>query len=115
MCVLDLSKELMHEFHYNYIKIKHRNNARLLFTDTDCLMYQIKTEDVYEKFSKDEEMSDFSNFSAKSKFYDDSNKLVVGKMINKTAHVSLQEFDQLKTKMYSFLVIDDSEHKEHKL
>ena len=56
MCVLDLSKELMHEFHYNYIKIKHRNNARLLFTDTDCLMYQIKTEDVYEKFSKDEEI-----------------------------------------------------------
>ena len=113
MCVLDLSKVLMHEFHYSYIRNKHGNNARQLFTDTGCLMYQIKTEDVYEDFSKDEEMSDYSNYSAKSKFYYDSNKLVVGKMINKTAYVSLQEFAQLKPKMYSFLVDDDSEHNIH--
>ena len=42
-------------------------------------MYQLKTEDVYEDFSKDKEIFDFSNYSAKSKYYDDSNKLVVGK------------------------------------
>ena len=42
-------------------------------------MYEIKTEDVYENFSKDKEMFNFSNYSAKSK-YDDSNKLVLGKM-----------------------------------
>ena len=48
------------------------NNSRLLFTDTDSLIYEIKTEDVYEYFSKDKEMFDFSNYTTKSRFYDDS-------------------------------------------
>ena len=43
----------MYKFHYDYIKNKCGNNSRLLFTDTDSLMYEIKTEDVYEDFSKD--------------------------------------------------------------
>ena len=43
-------------------------------------MYKIRTEDVYEYFSKDREMFDFSSYSADSKYYDDSNKLVVGKI-----------------------------------
>ena len=53
MCILDLSKVLMHEFHYDYIKNKYGNNSRLFSTDTDSLMYQIETEDVYEYFSED--------------------------------------------------------------
>ena len=47
MCILELSKVLMFEFHYDYIKNKYGNNSRLLLTDTDSLMYEIKTEDVY--------------------------------------------------------------------
>ena len=43
----------MYEFHFDYIKNKYGNNSRLLFTDTDSLMYEIKTEGVYEDFSKD--------------------------------------------------------------
>ena len=66
-CVLDLSKVLMYEFHYYYIKNKYGNKSRLLFTDTDSLMYEIKTEDVCKDFSKHKEMFDFSNYSAKSK------------------------------------------------
>ena len=77
MCILELSKKLMYEFHYNYIKNKYDNKSKLLFTDTDILMYEIKTEDVYEDFSSDEEMFDFGNYSTKSKHYDDSNKLVI--------------------------------------
>ena len=42
MCILQLSKVLMYEFHYYYIKNKCGNNSRLLFTDTDSLMYEIK-------------------------------------------------------------------------
>ena len=54
----------MYEFHYDYIKNKHGNNSRLLFTDTDSL-YEIKTGDVYEDFSSNKEMLNFSNYSTK--------------------------------------------------
>ena len=61
MCILDLSKVLMWESHYDYIQKKYGENSGLLFTDTDSLMYETKTEDVYEDFRKDKEMFDFSN------------------------------------------------------
>ena len=52
--ILDLSKLLMHESHYKYIKSKF--DAKLLFTDTDSLVYEIKTEDVYEDFYQGKNM-----------------------------------------------------------
>ena len=52
MCILDLISVIMHEFHYDCIKNRHDNNSRLLFTDTDSLMYGNKTEDVYYDFSE---------------------------------------------------------------
>ena len=63
MCILELSKVLMYVFHFDYIKNKYGNKSTLLFTNTDSLMYEFKTEDVYEMF-------DFSNYSTKSKYYD---------------------------------------------
>ena len=53
MCILGLSKVLMYEFHYNYIKNKYDNKTRLLFTDANSTVYEIKTEDVYEDFKRD--------------------------------------------------------------
>ena len=52
-------------------------------------MYQIKTEDVYNDFSIDKEMFDFSNCSTKSKYYNDSNKLVIGKRKDETSGVAI--------------------------
>ena len=104
MCILELSKVLMYEFHYDYVKNKYGNNSRLLFTDIDSLMYKIKTEDVYEDFRKVKETFEFSNYSTKSKYYDNSNKVVVREMKDKTAGVANEEFDGLKPKMYSYLV-----------
>ena len=92
MCILELSKVLMYEFHYDYIKDKYCNDSRLLFIDTDSLMYEIKAEDVYEDFSNNKKMFDFSNYSTKSKYYDNLNKLVVGKMKDATASVAIEEF-----------------------
>ena len=78
MYILELCKILMYEVHYGYIKNKYGNKLKLLFTDTDSLMYEIKAENVYEDFSSDKEMFEFSN-SLKSKYYDNSNKLVIRK------------------------------------
>ena len=72
MCILELNKVLMYEFHYDYKKNKYGNNFSLIFTDTDSLMYAIKTEDVYEDFKNDKEMFGFINYSTKSKYYDNS-------------------------------------------
>ena len=76
--VIELRKRLIYDFHYNFIK-KHFD-AWLLFTDTDSLTYEIKSEDVYEEFFKHEHFFDFSNFSKDSKFYDSQNEIVDGKI-----------------------------------
>ena len=59
-------------------------------------------------------MFDFSNYLAKSKRYDNSNKLVIGKINKKATGVAIEEFFGLKPKMYSYLVNDNSEHKKGK-
>ena len=51
MFILELSKVLMYKFHYDYIKNKYNNKSKLLFTDTDSLMHEIITENVYEDFN----------------------------------------------------------------
>ena len=53
ICILELREVLMYEFYYDYTKNKYGSNSRLLFTDTDSLIYEITTEDVYEDFSND--------------------------------------------------------------
>ena len=58
MCILDLSKVKMYDFHYNYIKAKYNERAELLFTDTDSLCYHITTDDAYRDFYHDRELFD---------------------------------------------------------
>ena len=70
--ILDLSKLFMYEFHYKYIKNKF--DAKLLFPDTDSLVYKIKTEDTYEDFYEDKNLFDFSDYPLNSKFFDPVNE-----------------------------------------
>ena len=93
MCILELSKVLVYKFHYDYIKYKYDKQSKLLFTDTDSLTYEIKTEDYYEDFSSGNEMFDFSNYSTKSEYYDDSNKLVIAKIKDATGGVAIEGKD----------------------
>ena len=67
----------MYDFYYNFMK-KHFD-AKLLFTDTDSLAYEIKSENFYEDFFKWKDLFDFSNYSKDSKFYDDANKKLLAK------------------------------------
>ena len=76
--VLELSKWLMYDFHYKFIK-KHFD-TEFLFTDTDSLMYQIKSEDVHENFFKHKHLFHFSNYPKDLKFFNETNKKVIGKM-----------------------------------
>ena len=73
--VLDLSKWMMYDVHYNFIKKNF--NAELLFTGTGSLTYEIKSEDVYKEFYKWKDLFDFSNYSKDSRFCDDTNKAVL--------------------------------------
>ena len=83
-----------------------------MFTNTDSLIYEIKTEDIFEDFSKDKEIFDSGNYSAKSKYYDDSNKLVVANMKDEKARVAIKDSIGLKLKMHFILVDDSSENKK---
>ena len=86
MCIIDLSRVLMFEFHCDYNKKKHGRKARLLFTDTDTLMHEIEIKDFYEDFSKEKKMFDFSSCSAKSKNYDYSMLIRSWKMRQKCCY-----------------------------
>ena len=96
MCILELSKSLMYDFHYNYIRQKYGNDAKLLFTDTDSLTYEIKTEDAYEDFWKDKHMFDNSDYPEDSKFFDKKNKKVIGKFKDEAAGIPITEFAGLR-------------------
>ena len=102
MCILDLSKTLMYDFHYNYIKNKYGNRAKLLFTDTDSLTYEIEAEDVYKDFWNDKEMFDNSNYPENSPYYCNANK-VISKFKDEACGVLIVEFIGLKSKMYSYV------------
>ena len=93
--VLELSKWMMYDFHYNFIK--NNFNAELLFTDTNSLTYEIKSENVYEDFFKWKDLFDFSNYSKDSKFYDDANKKVISKMKDEYGGVIFDQFVGLKS------------------
>ena len=81
----------------------------MLFTDTDSLAFEIKSKNVYEEFCKWKDLFDFSNYSKDSRFYDESNKKVIGKMKDEYGGVIIDEFIGLKAKMYSIKKIDGSE------
>ena len=72
-CILDMSKTLMYDFRYNYIRKKYPE-AKLLFTDTDSLFYHIKAEDIYSDFFKDKARFDNSDYPKSSKFFFVENK-----------------------------------------
>ena len=105
--VLELSKWLMYDFHYNFTKKYF--DTELLFTDAYNLSYKIKSEDVYEEFFKHKHLFDFSNYPEDSKFFDPTNKKVIGEMKLESEGKIIGGFVGLKSKMHYMKNIDGKE------
>ena len=104
--ILELSKMIMYDWHYNYFANKF--NCSLLFTDTGSLVYGIKGNDsVYDEVFRDKKLFDFSGYDKKSKYYDCVNKKVIGKMKDEMSGKIIAEFVGLRSKMYSIVTADD--------
>ncbi|XP_078380821.1 uncharacterized protein LOC144663677 [Oculina patagonica] len=117
MSILDLSKTLMYEFHYNYIKQKYGDRAKLLFTDTDSLAYEIETEDFYKDISKDvKSMFDTSNYPKDhpSGIEVGVNKKVIGMFKDEAGGQQITEFVGLRAKLYSYKMDEGKEEKKCK-
>ena len=117
MCILDLSKTLMYDFHYNYIKPKYGDKAKLLFTDTDSLMYEIQTEDFYKDISQDvKDRFDTSDYlpNHPSGIPSGFNKKVLGMFKNEVGGEIIDEFVGLRAKLHSFKMLEGVESKKCK-
>ena len=104
MCILDLSKRHMYEFHYDVMKPKYGDRAKLLFTDTDSLCYHVRTANVFEDQKDRRHLFDLSNYDDDSPYRDDTNKKVLGKFKDECGGKSPSEFVGLRPKMYSLKI-----------
>ena len=117
MCILDLSKTVMYEFHYNYIKEKYGDKAKLLFTDTDSLMYEIETEDFFKDISKDvKDRFDTSDYPENhpSGIPTGENKKVLGMFKDEAGGKIIKGFVGLRAKLYSYKMDEGEESKKCK-
>ena len=97
----------MYQFHYDFVLKTF--NARLLFTDTNSLVYEIKDGYVYDQCFKDKHLFDFSGYPKDSVYYGSLNKKVLGKMKDELNAVKIVAFVGLKSKMYSLVADNDKE------
>ncbi|XP_072018408.1 uncharacterized protein [Amphiura filiformis] len=115
--IMDISKTKMYDFHYNYIKKKYGDKAKLCMTDTDSLLYEIETEDFYEDIAPDvDRYFDTSNYPADhpSGIPTGRNKKVPGKFKDEAGGKQIAEFVGLRAKLYSFRMYEGNEEKKCK-
>ena len=112
--ILDLSKTLMYDFHYGYVKPKYGDRARLLFTDTDSLCYRIQTEgfyeDTYEDVPKWFDTSNYPNGHPNG----GANKKVLGMMKDEAGGETIFEFVGLRSKLYAYKMDEGKANKKCK-
>ena len=115
--ILNISKTLMYEFWYDYIKPKYKEKARLCYMDTDSFVMHIKTEDFYKDIAGDvERWFDTSNYDKNDErpLPIGKNKKVIGLFKDELGGKIMTEFVALRAKAYAYLMEDGSEHKKAK-
>ena len=108
--ILDLSKTLMYEFHYNYMKQKYWSKVSLCYMDTDSFVYEIETEDFYRDIAGDVETGfDTSGYSEDDRrpLPVGKNKKVIGLMKDELGGKVVTEFVALRAKMYAYRKLDE--------
>ena len=104
MTILDVSKILMYEFWYGYLKPKYKENLNLCYVDTDSFIFGIKTKDWYKAISDDiEQRFDTSNIQTKVSIKEGVNKKIFGMMKDKPNGEIMKECIGLRPKCYAYL------------
>ena len=80
MTILENSKILMYEFFYNHLKARYGQKCELVYIDTDSLILDFQTEDVYKDMQEYSWLYDTSNYPKDNLLYNDRNKKALGKM-----------------------------------
>ena len=115
--ILDLSKFVMYEFWYDYVKLKYGKKTKLCYMDTDSFVIYLETEDFYEDVAKDvEKWFDTSNYPSNINrpLPKGKNKKVIALMKDELGGKIMTEFVALRPKTYSYSVDGDSEAKKVK-
>ena len=115
LSLLEISKSLMYEFLYDYIKPKYQDNAKLCHIDTGSFVVNIKTESFYEDIANDvEKRFDISNYEVNRPLPKGKNKKVIGLMKDELGGKIMTELAAFKPKTYSYLMDDDNSDKKAK-
>ena len=105
----------MYEFHYKYTGKTYDNFAKLLFTETDSLVYEIETDHVDDDFYENKNLFDFKDYLEDSTFFHSVNKKIIVKMKEEVEEKIISEFVGLKSKMYSLVTANNEEIKKAKV
>ena len=115
LSILDISKILMYEFWYDYMKPKYGNRVKLCYMNTDTFIMSIKTNDIYKDISVDvDERFDTSNYEINRPLPTGKNKKVIGVMKDELGGKIITELVTLRPKTYSYSTDDGKEDKKAK-
>ena len=107
MCILDYSKLVMYKFYYDIIE-KYMPDNEILYSDTDSMVLNIRTEDLYSDLEKIKQHLDTSNYPKDHLLYSDKNKKVIGKFKDELGSNVMSKFIGIRSKMYGFEYLEDS-------